>query len=161
MRLNLSLDAGCDPLGVDSPAEKRRPLAPSGAVFGLLLAIGEHPSVRQQPRRFMRPGTPGRWIRLRPRVRGTDGSGLATGDDPQEAPKKDDFRRRCQRPTDLSTPNRPRPPSKTDSSAPGAVFCRVPGCHGEGKRAFENTILGHAALHRRALAPLLPPPGPR
>jgi hypothetical protein len=39
----------------------------------------------------MRPGTSGRWIRLRPRVRGTDGSGLETGDNPQQAPKKDDF----------------------------------------------------------------------
>ena len=48
-----------------------------------------------------------------PRVRGTDGSGLAARDNPQDAP------------------NRPRPPSRTDSSAPGVVFCRVPGCHGE------------------------------
>ena len=39
-------------------------------------------------------------VRLRPRVRGTDGSGLAARDNPQEAPKKDEFRRRCQRPTD-------------------------------------------------------------
>ena len=31
-----------------------------------------------QPRQFKRPGDTGRWGRLRPRVRGTDGSGLAT-----------------------------------------------------------------------------------
>ena len=43
---------------------------------------GKRPDVAQ-PRRLMRPGTPGRWIRLRPRVRGTDGSGLATRDNPQ------------------------------------------------------------------------------
>ena len=41
-------------------------------------------------------------VRLRPRVRGTDSSGLAARDNPQEAPKKDEFRRRCQRPTDRS-----------------------------------------------------------
>jgi len=47
-----------------------------------------------QLRQFKRPGTSGRWSRLRLRVRGTDGSSLATRDNPQQAPKKNDFRRR-------------------------------------------------------------------
>ncbi len=51
---------------------------------------------RWQSRRFMRPGTSDRWIRLRPRARGTDGSGLATRDSAQAARARDDFRRRYQ-----------------------------------------------------------------
>ena len=41
-----------------------------------------------------RPGDTDRWSRLRPRVCGTDGSGLETRDNPQTTPKRDDFRRR-------------------------------------------------------------------
>ena len=79
----------------------------------------------------MRPGTPGRWIRLRPRVRGTDGSGLATRENPQEAPKKDDFRRRYQSSTVLRYLQSPTRTRRGPCS----------GRHGEGKRAFENPIL--------------------
>ena len=42
MRLNLSLDAGCDPLGVDSPVEKRRPLASSGTLPELRRRAEDH-----------------------------------------------------------------------------------------------------------------------
>jgi len=39
----------------------------------------------------MRPGDQGRWIRLRPSVRGTDRSGIQSRDNPQQAPKKDEI----------------------------------------------------------------------
>lgn len=58
---------------------------------------------------------------------------LATRDNPpRTAPEKDDFRLRCQSSTDLSDLQRPTPARRVPGSA----------CHGEEKRAFENTILG-------------------
>jgi hypothetical protein len=61
----------------------------------------------------------------------TDESGLATGDKPRDAPKKDDFRRRCQSSTVFRhlhglTHTRQSPFS---------------GCHEEEQGAFENPIL--------------------
>ena len=44
-----------------------------------------------QPRRCMRPGTSGRWVRLRPRVRGTDGSGLAAKGTRRRRPRRPIF----------------------------------------------------------------------
>lgn len=41
-----------------------------------------------QPRQFRRTVEPGRWGWLRPSVRGTDGSELATRDNPRQALKK-------------------------------------------------------------------------
>ena len=97
-----------------------------------------------QPRQFRRPGEQGRWDRLRPRVRGTDGGGLETRDNPQQAPKKDDFRLdrlSGRRPTPLS------PHPKTGSRRFGRCvpLCSAPvlpcsGCRREAKRAFEKPI---------------------
>jgi hypothetical protein len=87
-----------------------------------------------QPRRPMRPGTSGRWIRLRPRVRGIDGSGLATTDNPQAASERNDFRRRCQSSTVFCHLQRPARTRRGPCS----------GRHGEGNRALENPILSTA-----------------
>ena len=98
-----------------------------------------------QPRQFRRPGEQGRWDRLRPRVRGTDGGGLETRDNPQQAPKKDAFRLdrlSGRRPTHLS------PHPKTGSRRFGRCvpLCSAPvlpcsGSRREAKRAFEKPIL--------------------
>ena len=77
---------------------------------------------------------------MSPRVCRTDGIGLLTRDSPQTAPEKDDFRLRCQSSTDLSDLQRPTQARRTPCS----------GCHGGGKRAFENTILGADAEHSLA-----------
>ena len=45
---------------------------------------------------FRRPGTPGRWSRPRPSVFGTDGSRLATSDNPQTTPRKRTLGRRSE-----------------------------------------------------------------
>ena len=68
---------------------------------------------------------------------------LVTRDYPQTAAAKDNFWRRCQRPTDRS-----RASEDTFKRTKRRALSRS-GCHGEGKRAFEKPIPGWRCLSPR------------
>ena len=98
-----------------------------------------------QLRQFKRPGDKGRWGRLRPSVHGTDGSGLVTRDNPQQAPKMDDFR--LDRLSDLRPTDR-SPHPKTGSRRFGRgvlpLFCRARGAVQREKGRLKNLSSAHA-----------------